>query len=138
MLLDSSIFVDSDLPVSARNQESVLGITRRICEEGDESWKLWLFEFVDDLRRRPAEALIVDPPVPETPPRLRALIASTVEALCDELDLPWPRWTRDVPSLPEPWFVSGIENLKATALVESPAWFRKRNIFVLGNFLDRR
>jgi hypothetical protein len=30
-----------------------------------------------------------------------------------------------------------VESLKATALVESPAPFRKRNIFVLGNFLSR-
>ncbi|NCO37375.1 MAG: hypothetical protein COZ06_23865 [Armatimonadetes bacterium CG_4_10_14_3_um_filter_66_18] len=42
-----------------------------------------------------------------------------------------------LPPLPEPWFVSGIENLKATALVESPTHFRKRRIFVLGNFLER-
>jgi hypothetical protein len=33
--------------------------------------------------------------------------------------------------------VSGVENLKAMALVESPAWFRRRNVFVLGNFLNR-
>jgi hypothetical protein len=33
--------------------------------------------------------------------------------------------------------VAGRESLKAMALVESPVWFRRRNIFVLGNFLDR-
>lgn len=40
-------------------------------------------------------------------------------------------------TLPEPWFVAGVENLKATALVESPLPFRRNNIFVLGNFLSR-
>jgi hypothetical protein len=39
--------------------------------------------------------------------------------------------------LPDPWFVAGIENLKASALVESPVQFRRNNIFVLGNFLSR-
>jgi hypothetical protein len=39
--------------------------------------------------------------------------------------------------LPRPWFVAGVENLKATALVESPLPFRRNNVFVLGNFLSR-
>jgi hypothetical protein len=42
-----------------------------------------------------------------------------------------------VEALDSPWFVAGIENLKASALVESPVRFRKRNIFVLANFLER-
>jgi hypothetical protein len=39
--------------------------------------------------------------------------------------------------LPAPWFVAGVENLKASALVESPVQFRRNNVFVLGNFLAR-
>jgi hypothetical protein len=42
-----------------------------------------------------------------------------------------------VPGLEEPWFVTGIENLKAMAIVESPVFFRRRLIFVLENFLSR-
>jgi hypothetical protein len=30
-----------------------------------------------------------------------------------------------------------VENLKASALVESPVHYRKRKIFVLANFLER-
>ena len=33
--------------------------------------------------------------------------------------------------------VPGYENLKASALVESPVPFRSRNVFVFANFLDR-
>jgi hypothetical protein len=40
-------------------------------------------------------------------------------------------------ALSEPWFVSGMENLKASALLESPLPFRRNNVFVLGNFLSR-
>ena len=46
------------------------------------------------------------------------------------------RWEK-LYGLDKPWFVSGFENLKSTALIESPLNFRKRNIFVLGNFLTR-
>jgi len=48
---------------------------------------------------------------------------------------PW--WANRPLVLAEPWFVSGMENLKATALVESPVQFRRNNVFVLGNFLSR-
>lgn len=70
-------------------------------------------------------------------PRFDALLASTVECLCDELHLKTPEWIMDVPALKEPWFVAGVENLKAMAIVESPVYFRRRLIFVLENFLDR-
>jgi hypothetical protein len=42
-----------------------------------------------------------------------------------------------IPAYKDPWFVSGMENLKAITLVESPLHFRRRKIFVLGNFLSR-
>jgi hypothetical protein len=42
-----------------------------------------------------------------------------------------------VPAPHDPWFVSGMESLKAIALVESPLPFRLRKIFVLENFLSR-
>ncbi len=62
---------------------------------------------------------------------------STVETVCAEVSLPSPGWCCGVEALDSPWFVAGIENLKASALIESPVRFRKRNIFVLANFLDR-
>lgn len=43
----------------------------------------------------------------------------------------------DVPGLKDPWFVTGIENLKAIAIVESPVFFRRRKIFTLQNFPGR-
>ena len=68
---------------------------------------------------------------------MRALIASTVETLCADLSLEAPEWCRGVSRLDRPWFVSGVENLKASALVESPSRYRMRNVFVLANFLER-
>jgi hypothetical protein len=53
------------------------------------------------------------------------------------MEIEFPNWIWNIPSCKEPWFVSGYENLKAISLVESPAFFRRRKIFVLENFLYR-
>ncbi|MCC6273539.1 MAG: helix-turn-helix transcriptional regulator [Deltaproteobacteria bacterium] len=101
-------------------------------------WRLPFFNFVDAFRKaKDPAALVRNPPLPATPRPLQALLASTVEALCTEAKIPVPDWCEGIPILDRPWFVSEVENLKASALVESLAHFRKRNIFVLENFLSR-
>jgi hypothetical protein len=69
--------------------------------------------------------------------RERALINSTACALAKELGEAPPWWAVHPMVLAEPWFVSGMESLKASALLESPIPFRRNNVFVLGNFLSR-
>ena len=120
-----------------READSVADISERICGEGEGSWPVHLFNFVDEFRRKPRLALVAAPPDPETPERLRGLIASTVEALCGEIGMEPPEWCWGIGRLAEPWFVSRAESLKALALVHSPVHFRKRKLFVLDNFLDR-
>lgn len=120
-----------------RDVDSIWSISEKITTRGEDSWKQFLFEFVDAFRNQASESLIETPPVPKTGPRIRALLTSTVEMLCHELNLDVPWWTAGVGTLPEPWFVSAVENLKASALIESPVWYRKRQIFVLDNFLER-
>lgn len=117
--------------------DSVEDISLRMHRDGFDSWKLHLFNMVDRFRHDQSLKWFRHPPIADLDPKLQALVTSTVEALCDERSLTAPSWCRSIPGLPHPWFVSGIENLKAMALVESPAFFRARNIFVLGNFLDR-
>jgi transcriptional regulator with XRE-family HTH domain len=117
--------------------DSIEDISVRILQDGSDSWRIHLFNFVDRFRSDREPALIERPPISELDMRIRALIASTVDALCSESGVPASSWCRGIPALEHPWFVSGVENLKAMALVESPASFRERNIFVLGNFLDR-
>ena len=102
----------------------------------EQDWRLWLFELVDDYRRNRDDRLLAAPR-PELSPRLRSLLAAVVETLASETGATVPDWCRQVGPLPEPWFVAEIENLKASALVESPLPFRRRNIFVLENFLAR-
>jgi transcriptional regulator with XRE-family HTH domain len=117
--------------------ESIGAAGHRISEDGADSWKVHLFDFVDAFRREPTPERIRTPPPPLPSDRVAALLAATVDALCLEVGLPTPGWVEAVPPLAEPWFVSGIENLKALALVESPLPFRRRNVFVLANFLER-
>jgi len=100
------------------------------------NWAIFLMDFVDDFRYTQNPAAIAEPVQLSDQP-IDALLASTAEYLCDELGLEAPAWLAHVPACQTPWFVSGIENLKAIALVESPLRFRIRKIFVLENFLSR-
>lgn len=101
-----------------------------------EWWKIALMDFVDDFRRhKDPEAL--REPFEQGDEKMDAVLASVAESICDELKLPVPEWLGKVPACSDPYFVSGIENLKATAIVESPLRFRIRKVFVLENFLYR-
>lgn len=117
--------------------ETLRDATTRISGSGARSWATYLYDFVDDFRRDPSAALVADAPDPRTDPRILALAAASVEWLCAQAAMAAPWWCSGVPSLDEPWFPAEVEDLKASALVESPAQFRQRNIFVLGNFLFR-
>lgn len=67
-----------------------------------------------------------------------AYIAAMVEELCFTNKLDIPDWVFDKKyRLKEPFFVGGLESLKAFLLVESPVSFRRRNIFVSHNVLKR-
>ncbi|MFH1874899.1 MAG: helix-turn-helix transcriptional regulator [Pseudomonadota bacterium] len=131
--------IDQQLDIIFKQpQDSIFIISERILENGENSWKIWLFNFVDAFRREKDPAYIATPPVPNPSAKINALLSSTVETLCAELKIKIPNWCDNIPSLTGPWFVSEIENLKATSIAESPIHFRKRKIFVLGNFLSRR
>jgi hypothetical protein len=100
------------------------------------NWCIYLMDFVDDFRYY-KDPRVLDEPFDPTDNRFDALLASTAEALCDELGLTPPPWLSEIPACREPFFVSGMENLKAISIVESPLRFRIRKIFVLENFLSR-
>jgi transcriptional regulator with XRE-family HTH domain len=123
----------SELEVSS--DDSIPVISLLISQ--DEKWRLHLFNFVDAFRRVKDPRLVMLPPVKKLPRRYQALLASTVAQLCTELGMESPLWALRSYYLPEPWFVSEVESLKAMAIQESPLFFRRNNIFVLENFLSR-
>lgn len=92
---------------------------------------------VDEFRRTLDPRLLLLPPVRDLALELKALLASIVMSLCGEAGMNVPGWARKRHPLPTPWFVAEVESLKAMALVESPLPFRRNNIFVLDNFLQR-
>lgn len=113
-----------------------LAEVRQRMDRDSESAILHLFEFVDEFRRvRDVSAL--EQPFVRGNERWDALTAATAESLCKEIGEEAPPWLADIPACRQPWFVSGLESLKAIALVESPLPFRLRQIFVLENFLSR-
>ena len=99
-------------------------------------WCIHLMNFVDGFRYY-KNLQAVSEPFELNDVRMDALLASTTEALCDELGLEPPAWLDRIQPCDEPWFVGDLQRLKAISIVESPLRFRMRKIFVLENFLFR-
>jgi len=110
--------------------------TKLRINEDRKWWKIPFMDFVDDFRRHKNPEMISEPFVSDDE-KIDAVFASAIEYLCDEMKIAVPDWLDNIPACREPYFVSGIENLKATALVESPLRFRIRKVFVMENFLHR-
>jgi hypothetical protein len=108
---------------------------KRIIDE-HRWWKVPLMNFVDDFRYYKDPAMIAEP-FELSDERVDAVLASVIETLCFEMRIPVPDWLSSVPACREPYFLTEMENLKAISLVESPAHFRVRKIFVTENFLHR-
>ena len=110
--------------------------TKARFKEDPRWWKIPLMDFVDDFRYYKDVSAIREP-FPLDDEKRDAVLASVIETLCDETGLQVPEWLDDVPACRDPYFMAGMENLKAFAIVESPLRFRIRKIFVLENFLTR-
>ncbi|HEX8708197.1 MAG TPA: hypothetical protein VF723_08150 [Pyrinomonadaceae bacterium] len=110
--------------------------TKQQIEREPQHWCVHLMDFVDDFRYYKDLRALSEPFSPGER-RTDALLASTAEALCDELGLAPPPWLAEIPECEQPYFVGDLENLKAISIVESPLRFRIRKIFVLENFLSR-
>lgn len=110
--------------------------TRKKVDEDPAGWRIPLMDFVDDFRFY-RDATAIEQPFELGDIEKDAVLASVIETLCDELDIPIPEWLLQVPSCIQPLFLSRMESLKATAIVQSPVRFRLRKVFVHENFLSR-
>ena len=57
-------------------------------------------------------------------------VAAMVEHVCAARGVQAPRWTRDIEPLAQPVFGSALASLRLHLLANSPAPFRRRNLFV--------
>lgn len=110
--------------------------TKQRMKEDPRWWKIALMDFVDDFRyhRDPAA---ISAPFQLGDEEKDAVLAGTIETLCDEMGIRIPKWLRNVPACREPCFLSRSEAIKAFSLAESPVHFRVRKVFVCDNFLFR-
>lgn len=109
-----------------------------------ESFDFCLRNFLDVFYATPnADALKTEPPrLSESNPRFGqvedAYLAATAEWLAWKFNLQPPLWVFGPGrSLRRPWFASSLASLRAILLLESPAAFRSRNLFVSENALSR-
>ena len=66
-----------------------------------------------------------------------AYLAATAVSLSASIGTDAPRWTRQPERiLRQPWFANPGRHMRALLLVESPAAFRERNLFVSANALS--
>jgi len=111
---------------------------------GGSAFDLCLANFLDEFYSAPNDSALT-----ETPELLAArlgdlgrvqdaYLAATAEHLAAAYHLVIPAWVvDDARRLRRPWFASQLESLRAVLLVESPATFRSRNLFVSENALSR-
>ena len=104
----------------------------------------FLHEFAQALRCQSP----LTPLLEAEPPRLAgrfaegkicdAFLAATADHLACLQGIPVPAWAlADERKLRRPWFASPLAALRAVLILESPAAFRSRNLFVSENALTR-
>lgn len=113
------------------------------ASRGD-SFDRCLANFLDDFNAAPsasalfAEPSLLAPSLGERGGLQDAYLAATAEHLAGCHGLPVPAWVlADERKLSRPWFASPLAALRAVLILESPAAFRSRNLFVSENALSR-
>ena len=111
---------------------------------GGDSFDRCLANFLDEFNARPAAEALLPAPTPLAPHLGErgsvqdAYLAATAEHLACMQDFPIPTWVAaENRRLHRPWFASPQAGLRAVLLLESPADFRSRNLFISENALTR-
>jgi hypothetical protein len=111
--------------------------------EGD-SFDRCVANFLDEFYYSPNAAALAEVPALLTPTLgwlgsvQDAYLAAVAEELARAYKYSCPPWTaQETRRLHQPWFASSLAALRTVLIVESPAAFRSRNLFVSANALSR-
>jgi hypothetical protein len=106
----------------------------RIREAGPEDAWIYVRDFLDDFyaaQHLTREAMIRDEPQRTGEMRMDAYLAALAEHFAYHYGLRTPAWVNQPDRfLDQFWFPTTCKSLQAMALVQSPAAFRRRGIFV--------
>ncbi|MDR3456774.1 MAG: hypothetical protein P4N60_04970 [Verrucomicrobiae bacterium] len=109
-----------------------------------DSFDRCLANFLDEFYAAPKAGALADAPPLLAPGfsdlgRVQdAYLAATAEELARVSQLPLPTWVdAEARKLHHPWFASPLAALRTVLLLESPAAFRSRNLFISQNALTR-
>lgn len=92
-----------------------------------------LAEINDFLSRLPAHELmeaVTYPPTTKLSPYVLNYLTAMIEQACYNKNIQLPDWCRTVQALPEPHFITEMKSLRMHLLLNSPPFFRNRNIFI--------
>jgi hypothetical protein len=111
---------------------------------GGDSFDRCFANFLDEFYAHPkqealsGEPALLAPTFGETGQVEDAYLAAAAEELSRRYQFRLPIWTEsESRKLHYPWFASTLGSLRAVLLLESPAGFRSRNLFVSENALSR-
>ncbi len=118
-----------------RGRTSAREASRRVV--WGEDWRIAYFDFVDSFLATQSELLLEGKPVDGLDLKHLALLCSIVMQLCDDAKMSPPGWAQLSLELDKPWFLSKFVGLRAISLVDSPIFFKRNNIYVGADFLQR-
>lgn len=127
-------------PADTAFTQSIAGVARRV--RGGEPFLPCVRDVLDEvgLMATPAQRhrAVSQAPEPTGDVRYDAYLAALAEHLAAEHDLERPAWSCERDRfLDRFWFVSEVKGFRAIAIVESPAAFRRRGIFIAAASLRR-
>jgi uncharacterized protein (DUF1778 family) len=89
-----------------------------------------LLELLDPLSAEAFERVVAEPPRAGLDPYWQNYLAATVEHAASMKSARVPAWTRDVAPLAAPVFGSSLRSVRLHLLLDSPAPFAARNLFI--------